>query len=58
MISSELPEILGMSDRVAVMRNGRVVGVVDRADATPEGIMALAFGHEAEPQAAAAGGAP
>ncbi len=45
MISSELPEILGMSDRVAVMRQGRVVGVLDRKDATDHSIMALAFGH-------------
>jgi rhamnose transport system ATP-binding protein len=46
MISSELPEVLGMSDRVAVMRAGTIVGIVDRAEATPEGIMALAFGHD------------
>ena len=46
MISSELPEVLGMSDRVAVMRGGAIVGIVDRAEATPEGIMALAFGHD------------
>jgi len=46
MISSELPEVLGMSDRVAVMRAGTIVGIVDRAEATPEGIMAMAFGHE------------
>jgi len=46
MISSELPEVLGMSDRVAVMRAGTIVGIVDRAEATPEGIMAMAFGHD------------
>ena len=34
MISSELPEILGMSDRILVMRDGRVVGEFDRRDAT------------------------
>ena len=34
MISSELPEILGMSDRVAVMRGGTIVGVLSRAEAT------------------------
>ena len=45
MISSELPEILGMSDRIAVMHAGRVVGVVDRAAATQESILALALGH-------------
>ena len=46
MISSELPEILGMSDRIAVMRAGTVVGIVDRAGATPENLMAMAFGPE------------
>jgi len=45
MISSELPEILGMSDRVAVMRAGTVVGTFDRAGATQEQLMALALGH-------------
>ena len=44
MISSELPEILGMSDRIAVMHAGRVVAVVDRAGATQESILALALG--------------
>jgi ABC-type sugar transport system ATPase subunit len=42
MISSELPELLGMSDRVIVMREGRVTGTLSRADATPEAVMALA----------------
>lgn len=42
MISSELPEILGMSDRVVVMQEGRVNGILDRADATQESIMLLA----------------
>ena len=45
MISSELPEILGMSDRIAVMHSGRVVGVVDRAGATQESLMEMALGH-------------
>lgn len=35
-ISSDLPEVLGVSDRVVVMREGAVSGVFDRADATPE----------------------
>ena len=47
MISSELPEVLGMSDRVAVMSHGRIVGVLDRAEATPDSVMALAFEHPA-----------
>ena len=36
MISSELPEVLGMSDRVLVMSQGRVTALLDRAEATPE----------------------
>ena len=46
MISSELPEVLGMSDRVAVMRGGTIVATLERAAATPEGLIALALGHE------------
>jgi inositol transport system ATP-binding protein len=42
MISSEMPEILGMSDRVMVMHEGRVTGIVDRADADQVKIMELA----------------
>ncbi len=42
MISSDLPEVLGMSDRVVVMRSGRTVGELPRAEATPECVMALA----------------
>jgi len=45
MISSELPEILGMSDRVLVMHEGRVAALVDRAEATQEEIMAYASGE-------------
>jgi rhamnose transport system ATP-binding protein len=43
MISSELPEILGMSDRVLVMRAGTVSGVLSRAEATQDKILALAL---------------
>jgi inositol transport system ATP-binding protein len=42
MISSEMPEILGMSDRVMVMREGRVAGILDRRDANQLGLMRLA----------------
>ncbi len=42
MISSELPEILGMSDRVLVMRRGRVRGIFERREATSEGIVRAA----------------
>jgi len=45
MISSELPEILGMSDRVAVMHRGKLVGTLSRGDATAEKILAMAL-HE------------
>jgi rhamnose transport system ATP-binding protein len=44
LVSSELPEVIGMSDRIAVMRGGTIVGTFDRADATQEAIMALALG--------------
>src|SRR5215218_11317211 len=42
MISSELPEILGMSDRIIVMREGRLTAQFSRAEATQEKIMAAA----------------
>ena len=45
MISSELPEVLGMSDRVVVMRAGTIVATLDRAEATPETLLAHALGH-------------
>jgi rhamnose transport system ATP-binding protein len=45
MISSDLPEVLGMSDRVLVMREGRQMAVLDRADASEESVMAAAMGH-------------
>jgi rhamnose transport system ATP-binding protein len=48
MISSELPEVLGMSDRIAVMRAGTIVSILDRADATQEKILGLALGHDLE----------
>ena len=44
MISSELPEIMGMSDRVLVMRRGRLVAEFARANATQEAIIAQAMG--------------
>ena len=42
MISSEMPEVLGMSDRIMVMHEGRVTGFLDRAEATQVKIMELA----------------
>ena len=44
LISSELPEILGMSDRILVMRDGKFVGEVARADAGEELLVAMAAG--------------
>ncbi len=44
MISSELPEVLGMADRVLVMREGRLVAELNAADATEESIMSAATG--------------
>ncbi|MEF9896419.1 MAG: D-xylose ABC transporter ATP-binding protein, partial [Clostridia bacterium] len=41
MISSELPEVLGMSDRIVVMHEGRVKGELTRAQASQEAIMRL-----------------
>jgi ribose transport system ATP-binding protein len=46
MISSELPEILGMSDRILVMSEGQAVALLDREEATQEIIMAYASGEE------------
>jgi rhamnose transport system ATP-binding protein len=42
MISSELPEVLGMADRVLVVNEGRITADIDRADATPESVMTAA----------------
>jgi rhamnose transport system ATP-binding protein len=44
MVSSEIPEILGMSDRVIVMREGRMVAELADADLTPETLVRHAAG--------------
>jgi ABC-type sugar transport system ATPase subunit len=44
MISSELPEVLGMSDRVLVMHGGRLVTTLDRSEANPETVGAAMAG--------------
>ena len=54
MISSEMSEIIGMSNRVMVMCDGRITGFIDGKDATQENIMALATQFETAPEAAAA----
>ena len=43
LISSELPEILGLCDRIYVMQGGRITGQLDGADATEEKVLALAM---------------
>jgi len=45
LVSSELPEVLGLSDRILVLHEGNVTGEFTRATATPEGVMACATGH-------------
>jgi ABC-type sugar transport system ATPase subunit len=49
MISSELPEILAMSDRIITMREGRMTGEIMRADATEEKLMQMMTIAEAAP---------
>ena len=46
MISSEMPEVLGMSDRVLVMREGRLVAEFDRAHASAESVGAAMMGDD------------
>lgn len=45
MISSELPEVLGMSDRIAVMHGGTIVEILDRSEATQQNVLSIALGH-------------
>jgi D-xylose transport system ATP-binding protein len=45
-VSSELPEVLGMADRVMVLHEGRVTGEFSRTEATPEKVMAAATGQK------------
>jgi len=52
MISSELPEVLGMSDRIAVMHDGQIVGTLSREQATQERVLEMALGHSPEGAAA------
>jgi ABC-type sugar transport system ATPase subunit len=47
MVSSELPEVLGMSDRILVMREGKLVGELSHAEATEENVMRYAAGVQA-----------
>ena len=45
LVSSELPEVLGLSDRVIVLHEGRITGEFTRREATPEAVMSCATGH-------------
>jgi rhamnose transport system ATP-binding protein len=45
LISSELPEILGMCDRIGVLHGGTLAGILTRSEATQSTIMSLALGH-------------
>ena len=45
LVSSELPEVLGLSDRIMVLHEGRVTGEFARSEATPEKVMAAATGN-------------
>jgi rhamnose transport system ATP-binding protein len=45
MISSELPEVLGMADRVLVVREGRLTATIERSDANETSIMMAATGQ-------------
>jgi len=45
LVSSELPEVLGLADRILVLHEGRMTGEFLRATATPEKVMACATGH-------------
>jgi rhamnose transport system ATP-binding protein len=52
LISSDLPEVLAMSDRVLVMREGRQMGIFDRSQATQETVMTAAMGQHDRAEAA------
>jgi ribose transport system ATP-binding protein len=54
MISSDMEEVLGVSDRVAVMHEGRLTGVLRRAEFSEEAVMRLAVGHDGGAAPAAA----
>jgi ribose transport system ATP-binding protein len=46
MISSDMEEVIGVSDRVAVMHEGRITGYLDRDELSEERILSLAIGRE------------
>ena len=46
MISSDMPEVLNMSDRILVIREGQIAGELQRGEATQESILRLAVGRK------------
>jgi len=48
MISSDMEEVIGVSDRVAVMHEGRIAGLLERAQCSEENILRLAVGKQIE----------
>jgi ribose transport system ATP-binding protein len=48
LISSDLPEIIGLSDRIYVMKNGKIAGELDKENSTEENIISLATGVESK----------
>jgi len=57
-ISSELPEVLGLADRIIVMQGGRVTGELSRQEATEEKVLALAMADDLTAETSPAGGTP
>jgi rhamnose transport system ATP-binding protein len=55
MISSEMPEVIGMSDRIIVMREGRATAIFDRQEVTQEAILEAAMASKTLPKASGAG---
>ena len=47
LISSDLPEVIGMSDRVGVMRGGRLVKIFDRPEVSPQAVLGAALPEKA-----------
>jgi rhamnose transport system ATP-binding protein len=54
LVSSEMPEVLGMCDRIVVMREGRITATLDRSEATQEAILEAAMAVEIAKEAATA----
>jgi ribose transport system ATP-binding protein len=54
MISSDMEEVIGVSDRIAVMHEGRIAGTLDRSEFSEENVLQLAVGQQAHQGGAAA----